>query len=448
MHLSKLPPIPRRTFLRGLGASIALPLLEGMSPVRALAASAARPGPRRLAFVYVPNGANMDDWTPRATGDAFELPMILEPLQRVRQQVQVLSGLMHRKAEANGDGAGDHARASATFLTGCQAFKTGGADLRIGISADQVAAARIGRATRLPSLELGIDAGQRAGACDSGYACAYQFNLSWRSASTPNPPEVDPRAVFERLFGGGDALDRGAGRQQRAALRKSVLDFVQADAKALQARLGRQDQQKLDEYLTSIREIEQRIDNARRFADAVPDYERKPSGVPKSFEQHVRVMFDLLALAFQTDQTRVATFIMAHDGSNRPYPEIGAREGHHDLSHHAGNVEKKAKIAKINRYHMTQFAAFLEKLHRTPEGDGTLLDHSMIVYGSGISDGNRHNHEDLPVLLAGGGGGTLRPGRHVRFHREPMTNLYLSLLDRLGAPTDRLGDSTGLLADV
>ena len=443
--------MPRRTFLRGLGAGIALPLLDGMIPSRAMSAltpQAARSGPLRMAFVYVPNGANMVDWTPKSEGANYDLPMILDPLKNVRSQVQVLTGLMQQRAAANGDGPGDHARANATFLTGCQAYKTAGADVHVGVSVDQVAASKIGRDTRFPSLEIGIDKGQRAGACDSGYACAYQFNLSWRSESTPNPPEIDPRALFDRLFGGGGTVDRSAGRMKRDAMRKSILDFALDDARRLESQIGSSDRQKVDEYLTSIRELEQRIDNAKRFADVVPDYDMKANGVPRDFQQHVRIMFDLLTLAFQTDNTRVATFIMAHDGSNRPYPEIGANEGHHDLSHHDGNADKKAKIAKINHFHMTQFAAFLEKLKNTKEGDGTLLDHSMIVYGSGISDGNRHNHDDLPVLLAGGGGGTLQPGRHVRFERKPMTNLYLSMLDRIGAPTERLGDSTGKLANI
>lgn len=448
MNINRQLVMPRRTFLRGLGATIGLPLLDSMIPARGLAAPAARATPLRMAFIYVPNGANMADWTPKATGRNFDLPMILEPLKGVQQNLQVITGLAHDRAKANGDGPGDHARANATFLTGCQAYKTGGADIRIGVSVDQVAAAKIGRETRMPSLELGIDKGQRAGSCDSGYACAYQFNLSWRSESMPNPPEVDPRAVFDRLFGGHTAVDQSEGGQRRAALRKSVLDYALADARQLQAQVGASDRRKLDEYLTSIRELEQRIVNAQRFAAVVPDYEQKPNGVPKSFEQHVKMMFDLLALAFQTDNTRVATFIMAHDGSNRAYPEIGVSDGHHNISHHDGDAEKKAKIAKINRFHMTQFASFLEKLKNTREGDGSVLDHSMIVYGSGIADGNRHNHDNLPVILAGGGNGTLQPGRHVDVGRVPMTNLYLSLLDRIGAPIDRLGDSTGKLANI
>jgi hypothetical protein len=445
--------IGRRTFLKGLGTCIALPVLEAMiRPSTLWAESPAATGvasrPLRMAFVYVPNGVNMTDWTPRQTGNEFALPPILEPLQEVKSNFQVLTGLAQDKAFANGDGAGDHARASATFLTGCQARKTAGADIRIGVSVDQVAAAKVGRATRLPSLELSIDKGPSAGACDSGYACAYQYHISWRGESTPNPTETDPRLVFERLFGNGDPAETAESRALRDRHRKSILDFVMEDARALQASLGKTDQRKLDEYLTSVRELEMRIERAGQVAAELPDY-TKPTGVPQRYEDHVRLMFDLLALAFQTDTTRIATFMLAHDGSNRPYPVIGVSEGHHDLSHHEGKEEKKAKIARINRFHSTQFAYFLKRLNSIREGEGTLLDHSMIVYGSGIADGNSHAHDNLPVLLAGGGCGTLQPGRHLKLESKvPMTNLYLAMLDRMGAKVDRLGDSTGLLANL
>jgi hypothetical protein len=443
--------LPRRTFLKGLGATLALPWLEAMAPPARLLAAATgqtvRRAPLRLAFVYVPNGANMAQWKPAQTGADFILPSTLEPLKNVRRHVQVITGLAHQKAAANGDGAGDHARASATFLTGCQARKTAGADIRVGVSVDQVAAQRLGRATRLPSLELACDAARLAGSCDSGYACAYQFNLSWRSESTPMPPEVDPRLLFDRLFGNPGSAGGSEERVRREQERKSVLDFVLDDARRLQAQLGVTDRRKLDEYLTSVRELEQRIENAGRFKEALPDL-RQPSGIPRDYEAHIRLMFDLLALAFQTDTTRIATFMLAHDGSNRPYPFLGISDGHHDLSHHQGKEEKLSKIAQINRFHATQFAYFLEKLRSLREGDGTVLDNCMIVYGSGISDGNRHNHDDLPVLLAGGGRGTLQPGRHLTVPPVPMTNLYLSLLDRAGAPVERLGDSTGQLAGL
>jgi hypothetical protein len=401
-----------------------------------------------MAFIYVPNGANMADWTPKAVGTEFELPPILEPLKPHQRDLQVLSGLAQDKARPNGDGAGDHARASATFLTGCQARKTNGADIRVGISVDQLAAEKLGKQTRYASLELGCDRGQQVGNCDSGYSCAYSFNISWKTPSTPVPAEINPRLVFDRLFTAGDKADRDENSARRQRYHKSILDFALDDANRLKTSLGATDRRKLDEYLTAVREIEQRIEMAEKYAAAMPDFQ-KPKGVPKDYEQHIRLMYDLLALSFQTDTTRVSTFIMAHDGSNRSYKFIDVPEGHHDLSHHGGNEEKKQKIAKINRFHMTQFAYFLGKLKTIQEGEGTLLDNCMIVYGSGIGDGNRHNHDDLPVLLAGKGGGSLTPGRHVVHPRNtPMANLYLSMLERVGAPVERLGDSTGLLKDI
>lgn len=398
-----------------------------------------------MAFVYVPNGVNMADWAPTAEGADFELPYILEPLKAHQGGLQVLSGLAHRTADPNGDGPGDHARASASFLTGVQARKTAAVDIRAGVSVDQVAAAQIGKLTRFPSLELSCDKGQQAGACDSGYSCAYQFNLAWKSPSTPLPPEVDPRLVFERLFA-ADPTETGENRARRKQSQQSILDFVLEDARQLRARLGTTDRRKLDEYMTSVREIEQRIENAEKFAAANPSYQR-PDGIPADYAQHVRLMFDIMALAFQTDSTRVATFIVAHDGSNRSYPAIGVGDGHHDLSHHGGNKEKKQKIARINQFHMQQFAWFLDRLKSVREGDRTLLDNCMIVYGSGISDGDAHAHYDLPVVLAGGGAGSLTPGRHVRYPKDtPMTNLYLSMLERMGVNEERFGDSTGKLS--
>jgi hypothetical protein len=435
--------IPRRTFLKGVGTAIALPWLEAMTPP--LAAAPASTRPLRMAFVYVPNGVNMADWTPATEGTDFTLPKILEPLAPHRNELQILSGLAHRKADPNGDGAGDHARASASFLTGMQARKTAAMDIRVGVSVDQVAAAKIGNQTRLPSLELSCDKGQQAGSCDSGYSCAYQFNLAWKTPTTPLPPDVDPRLVFERLFSNGAASETAESRARRQQAHKSILDFALADARQLRAGLGTSDRQKLDEYMTSVREIEQRIERAEKMAVATPDYPT-PGGVPPDYEQHLRVMFDLLALAFQTDTTRISTFMIAHDGSNRSYPFAGVPDGHHDTSHHGGNAEKKAKLAKINRFHITQFAYFLDRLKSVREGDGTLLDNCMIVYGSGIADGNAHTHHDLPVLLAGRGGGAFQTGRHVRFPTNtPMTNLYLAMLERMGATAERLGDSTEVL---
>ena len=437
--------IPRRTFLRGLGTAMALPWLEAMAPTRLTAAAGGGSSPLRMAFVYVPNGVNMADWTPQAEGADVELPFILNPLKPHQSDFQILSGLAHRTADANGDGPGDHARASASFLTGVQARKTAAVDIRAGVSVDQIAAGKIGNLTRFPSLELSCDKGQQAGACDSGYSCAYQFNLAWKSPTTPLPPEVDPRLVFERLFASGNPGETKESRARRRQTQQSILDFVLEDARQLSGRLGATDRRKLDEYMTSVREIEQRIERSENFAEANPSYP-KPEGIPSDYAQHIRLMFDIMALAFQTDSTRVATFIMAHDGSNRSYPAIGVPDGHHDLSHHGGNKSKKEKIARINQFHMQQFAAFLERLKSIREGERTLLDNSMIVYGSGISDGDAHAHNDLPVILAGRGAGTLTPGRHVRFPKDtPMTNLYLSMLDRMGAKEQRFGDSTGKL---
>ncbi len=446
--------IPRRTFLRGMGTILALPMLEAMAPpLKALASAGSRRAaalayPKRIAFIYIPNGANMADWTPKAVGTDFELPYILEPLKPFKNDFQVLSGLAHDKARPHGDGPGDHARASASFLTGCQARKTAGADIKVGVSVDQIAADKIGRFTRLPSLELTADKGRPSGECDSGYSCAYQFNLSWKTESTPMPPETDPRAVFERLFSNNVAGEVQASQSARLSYRKSILDFVMEDASRLRNDLGYTDQHKLDEYLSAVRALETRIEQSERFAAALPDYP-EPSGIPADNERHLRLLYDLLALSFQTDTTRIATYLIAHDSSNRSYPSIGVPEGHHDLSHHGNDETKKQKIAKINRFHATQLAYFLEKLKSVREGEGTLLDNCLIVYGAGISDGNAHSHDNLPILLAGRGGGTLRPGRHVRLGREtPTTNLYLSMLDRVGVPAERIGDSTGKLEEI
>ena len=450
--MSKNWQIPRRRFLRGLGTAMALPMFEAMVPFTKLLAAGPSTAtgnlPRRAAFIFVPNGANMSDWTPKAVGDDFELPLILEPLKSVQKDLQVLTGLTQDHARPHGDGAGDHARSAAAFLTSAQARKTDGADIKVGVSVDQVAASKIGTRTRFPSLELGCDQAKQTGNCDSGYSCAYSFNIAWKTESTPLPPEIDPRLMFERLFSGSDPAETSASRLARRAQRKSILDFVLEDARQLQSGLGATDRRKLDEYLTAVRELEQRIERAEQFATTLPDY-TKPNGIPKDDEQHLRLMYDLLALAFQTDTTRIATFMIAHDGSDRRYTFLGATEGHHTLSHHENKDEKRQQIAKINRYHVTQFAYFLEKLKSIREGEGSLLDNCMIVYGSAIADGNAHNHDNLPVLLAGGGGGTLRSGRHVRYAKEtPMANLYISMLDRLGVPVERFGDSSGKLENI
>jgi hypothetical protein len=437
--------ISRRTVLRGLGTVVALPWLEAMAP-RALATAGAAAGgpPRRLAFFYVPNGAIMSDWTPAQEGSSFELPPILQSLAPLRNDLLVLSELTCDKGRPNGDGGGDHARASSAFLTGSQARKTAGANFRSGISADQVAAAKVGENTRLPSLELGIERYRGSGNCDSGYSCVYEHTISWRSPTSPLPTEVDPRLVFERLFA---ERPNDPDRQKRNRLRSSVLDTVVAEARGLERRLGGTDRSKLDQYLTCVRELELRIARADTLPPVAPPAGTvKPQSAPADLAEHFGLMCDLLVLAFQTDVTRVATFMFGREGSEQRYTMVGINEGHHELTHHRGDPAKIAKVRAINTFHIEQFARFLGKLKAIPEGDGTLLDHCMIAYGSGNSDGNRHTHDNLPVLLAGKGGGTIKTGRHVRYPKEtPVNNLWLALLARMGAPTERLGDSTGVL---
>jgi len=438
--------LSRRTILRGIGAMVALPALDAMTP--ALAAAAGRraaKAPLRMGFAYVPNGVTMEAWTPGAMGTGFEMSRILKPLAPLKDRMLVLSGLEHNNGNALGDGAGDHARAGAVFLTGVHCKKTSGADIKNGISVDQIAANQIGSATRLGSIELGCEDTRIVGNCDSGYSCAYTNSMAWRSETTPMPPETNPRAVFERLFGTDADLDP-ATRAQRLRSRRSVLDLVTERSQALRNDLGGSDRRKLDEYFTAVREVEQRIARAESDdAEFRPDIE-KPSGIPTTFEEHVNLMFDLQALAWQADITRIATMMIAREGSTRTYPEIGVSDPHHPLTHHRNNAEWIEKVTQINEFHMRLFARFIEKLRTTPDGDGTLLDHSMIVYGSGIADGNRHTHLDLPVLLVGNGGGALSPGRHIRYPKEtPMTNLYMTMLDRMGVRPESIGDSTGMV---
>jgi hypothetical protein len=437
--------VSRRTVLRGLGTAIALPWLDAMLPFNAFGARSEK-FPLRMAFAFVPNGKNMAEWTPTAEGAEFELPPTLAPLASVKSHLLVLTGLKHDKARPNGDGPGDHARAMATFLTASQAKKTAGADIKVGVSVDQLAAQKVGKATKFASLEVGCEQGRDAGNCDSGYSCAYSNNLSWRGESTPNYKEVDPRQVFDRLFGNGK-VDKD--QDKRDLFKKSILDFVAEDAADLRRQLGTTDQRKLDEYLTGVREIEQRLARAATPAEASKVGMTRPIGWSREkYEEHLRLMGDLLVLAFQGDLTRIATWVFANDGSNRSYRFIDVSEGHHDLSHHGRDKEKLKKIQKINQFHVTQLAYFLERLQGVKEGGGTLLDNCMIVYGSGIGDGNRHNHNDLPVLLAGKAGGTIKTGRHVRYKEEPMANLFLSMLDRVEVKVDSFGDSTGRLTGL
>jgi hypothetical protein len=444
--------ISRRTMLKGLGTVVALPWLESLS-FGAAAGAAAAP-PKRIAFMYVPNGVNMAHWTPSEVGQLTKLTGILEPLDGFKDSINVFSGLALDKARANGDGPGDHARAMGAFLTGRQPRKTSGADIRAGISADQHIAKVIGDHTRFPSLEIGIEGSRQSGNCDSGYSCAYNSTLSWRGEATPNAMETNPKLVFDRLFGGDDPKELKEARAKRDLYNKSVLDFVTDDAKNLNKTLGQGDQRKLDEYLSSVREVEQRIEKMRQAQSGPPPL--KPNMTIPTFDRredpktHMQLMADLLVLAFQADLTRVVTYPLANDGSNRPHKHIEVSEGHHDLSHHGNDQKKLEKIKKINTFHVQQLAYLLTKLQGVKEANGTtLLDNAMVVYGGGIGDGNRHNHDDLPILVAGKGGGSLQTGRHIVFPRRsdtPLMNLFLALFDRMGAPAKSFGDSTGKLS--
>ena len=433
--------LPRRTFLKGLGAAVALPMLDAMTP--AFAAPALKQTPTRLAFTYIPNGVTLQAWTPAAAGREFEFTRILKPLEALREHTLVVTGLAQQNANALADGAGDHARAAACYLTGVHPRKTAGADIQAGVSVDQIAAGAIGGDTRFPSIELGCDESRTVGNCDSGYSCAYTNSLSWRSPTSPMPPETNPRLAFERLFGGIDAGLDPATRAIRRRERRSILDIVAERTNALVGSLGPSDRRKMDEYLTSVREIERRIEIAERDTrEVTPDFEM-PSGVPVLFADYASLMFDMQAIAFQADLTRVSTLMLGREGSLRTYPEIGVPDPHHPLTHHRDNPEWIEKVTKVNVLHMELFAKFIAKLAATPDGDGTLLDHSIVIYGSGIADGNKHTHEDLPVVVAGHGGGLLG-GRHLMYPTNtPMTNFYLTMLDRIGVKEETIGDSTG-----
>jgi hypothetical protein len=446
MNIATKRALPRRTFLRGLGVSVALPLLDGMVPAFAAVRATAARGVKRLGAIYVPNGVEMRLWTPKGAGREFEFPLILEPLEAFRAQTLVLSGLADQPAvPAPGEGIGDHARASATWLTGVRVKKTEGPDIRAGVSLDQIVAQHLGQETQLASLELALDSVEVLGACDAGYSCAYANTIAWRTATTPLPMENNPRAVFERLFGASDSTD-AATRAARIEQDRSILDFVTAEVAALQRRLGPSDNGKLTEYLDAVRDVERRIQTAERQSTRALPVVAQPMGIPETFDAHAKLMYDLLALAYQCDLTRVATFMIGKEVSGRSYPEIGVPDGHHACSHHQNDPVKLAKLAKINRYHVQHFTYFLEKLRQTPDGDGSLLDHSVFVYGSGISDGNIHFHLDLPTLVVGGGAGTLQGGRHLHYANDtPLSNLYVALLDKLGLPMDQFGDSTGKL---
>lgn len=435
--------LPRRTFLRGMGVTLALPLLDAMTP--AFSAAAAGKPAVRLGFVYVPNGIIMKHWVPATEGADFDFAPTMKPLEAFRDRLLVLSGLAQVQGRALGDGAGDHARAGATFLTGVHPKKSE-VVIQAGISADQIAARELGKYTQFASLELGIESNQLAGGCDSGYSCAYTNTVSWRSATNPLPVENNPRAIFERLFGDGDSTD-AASRLALLNKQRSILDYVAGSLNRLNGSLAASDRVKLNEYTDAIRDIERRIQKAEQqnATMKLPLMER-PTAVPEEFEDHVKMVMDLQVLAFQTDMTRVITLMMAREGSNRPYRNIGISDGHHNLTHHQNDAEKIAKVTRINEVHVKMFAYLLDRLKATPDGDGNLLDHSMILYGSSISDGNLHTHHDLPIVLAGGGAGQVKGNRHLIFPKDtPLNNLLVSMLDKAGVPVEKFGDSTGKL---
>lgn len=446
----------RRNFLRGLGACIALPAMHSLMSSRLVAATAAAQlattatgAPLRTAFVMFPNGAIPSRWWPTGDTASFALHDTLAPLESVRKHIQVLGGLAHENANAGNDGGGDHARGNSVFLTGVRINKSA-TDVRAGISIDQTIANHIGHLTRFPSLELSCDAHRKSADCDSGYSCAYQYNISWQSATTPLTPENNPRLVFERLFGAGEHGMRSASAQQRMRDRRSVLDSVMDDAKRMNRRLDVTDRAKLDQYLTGVREIEARIQKAERFGANVDPDLPTPEGIPATHAEYVALMYDMMLIAFKTDSTRVATFVLGHDGDNRSFSEICITEGHHDLSHHQNNPERVDKVAAIDRWYVEQFSKFLTRMDNTLDVDGhSLLHNTRILYGSGNADGNRHTHENLPLILAGGGGGELRNGRYVDHGGKPLSNLFLSMADQVGVTgLERFGDSTARLGNV
>ncbi len=440
--------LPRRSFLRGVGTVLALPLLESMVPAMATAQEQLRPT-QRLFIGYVPNGIIMDKWTPLAEGPGFKFPVILEPLAPFRNQVSVLSGFACKPAMPQpGEGTGDHVRASAAYLTGAHPKKTEGADIFCGESMDQMAANHIGETTQIRSLEIALDPNELIGACEAGWSCAYANTLSWRNSTTPLPMENQPRAVFERLF--GDSNDTStAAREARLYEERSILDSLIAEVERLQKTLPQHDRQKIEQYLEAIRDAERRIEIAERTHYVLPKMERPSGGIPDTFAEHAQIMFDLQVMAYQTDITRVITFMMSREVSPRSYPELGIPDPHHGLSHHQDNPIQMEKLARLNRHHIEQFAYFMDKLKNTPDGDNSLLDNIVMLYGCGISDGNKHLHTDLPVLVAGGGSGSLQGGRHLRVTEDtPISNLQLAMLQNFGVQQDSLGDSTGTVSGL
>ncbi len=439
--------VSRRTVLRGIGTAVALPLLDAMVP--ALTATANTPGKavRRLGVVYHPNGVIYDQWLPKGAGAAFEFSPVLSPLEPFRDKLLIVTGLGSHQAEALGDGGGDHSRASGTYLTGVHVRKSDSV-VENGVSMDQIAAKALERETQLSSLQLTVDDNSLVGSCDIGYSCAYSSTLSWLTPTMPLMAESNPRVVFERLFGSSDSTDPRV-RASRLRQDRSILDSVTDRVKQLQRKLGPTDNTKVNDYLESLRDVERRIQKTEeQSATPMPDVDR-PAGIPDAFEPHVQLLYDLQLLAYQSDLTRVSTFMYGREQSGRPYPQIGIPEPHHLLTHHQNDPAKMAKCAKIQTYHVKLFADYLEKLRRTPDGDGSLLDHVIILFGGGISNSDRHTHGPLPTLVVGGGAGTIRGGRHLVYPEDtPLTNLQLTLLNMMGVPGEILGDSTGQFKEL
>lgn len=433
--------LSRRTVLRGLGASLALPLLDSMVPAFASPAIAATTSPTRVGMFYAPNGTSMPYWLPKSYGAGFPISPILQPLEPFRDNLFVLSHLSNDVAL--GGGVGGHARSCAPWLTSASIKKTEGADIQAGVSMDQVLAKHLGKETQLSSLELSLDSDESLGACDSGYSCVYTNTLAWRDERTPLPSECDPRAVFERLFGAADSTD-SASRLARLAREKSILDLALESVTGLKHTLGAQDQLRVDQYLDAVREAERRIQTAEGQSTRELPLLERPGAAPELYQEHCRLLMDLLALAYQTDMTRISTFMMSKEQTGRSYPEIGVPDGHHPVSHHQNDPAKLEKLAKINTYHMNQFAYFLDKLRNTPDGDGSLFDHSLFVYGSGMSDSNLHFQLDLPTLMIGGAAGTVKGGLHKKYsNTTPLANLWVTVLNKVGVPVEKFGNSTG-----
>ena len=436
--------LSRRTFLHGVGATIALPYLDAMTPAFASAAVPVT----RAAFVYTANGIIMKDWTPTKIGNNFDLSKTLSPLRNFQDQTVIISGLDHKNGEALGDGPGDHARAGASWLTGAHPKKTRGADIRNGQSIDQAIAQQIGQTTPLPSLEIGLQDVRMVGGCDSGYSCAYSNTISWSSPTSPLPYETNPRRVFERLFGDGETTDPKV-RAMQLKQNRSLLDFVLQDTQRLVPKLGASDRSKLSDYLDSVREVERRIQNVeQREAAELPALDR-PEGIPPSFEDHLKIMSDLIAIAFQADMTRVVTFMFSREGGNRAYPSIGVPDAHHGLSHHQNDPVRMARLQSIDQYHVEMFSYLLGKLRDSADDTGSILENSVVLYGSSLSDSNAHLHNNLPTVLVGGASGKLKGGRHLRVpDGTPMTNMLLSIADGLDVPIEKFGDSSGHLPGI